>query len=159
MRKQLGGLAGALPKDVQLDGELVAWGADGQPDLEVLGRPMLHGDLSIPVTYMVFDVLACEGLPTTALPYVERRALLEELELEKPGVQLVPTYDDGLALFRAVCERGLEGVVAKRQRDAYRPWERLWVTKNRATEEFAAEPAGRSPRRRGAGGGRTPSAR
>lgn len=42
---------------------------------------MLHGDTSVPVTYMVFDVLACEGLATTMLPYSERRALLDELDL------------------------------------------------------------------------------
>ena len=28
----------------------------------------------------VFDVLGVVGLPTTMLPYVERRALLEELD-------------------------------------------------------------------------------
>jgi hypothetical protein len=39
-----------------------------------------------------------------------------------------------------VCERGLEGVVAKRLRDPYRPGERVWVkTKNRATARFAEE--------------------
>ena len=36
--------------------------------------------------------------------------------------------------------RGLEGVVAKRERDPYRPGERLWVkTKSRATARFAEE--------------------
>ena len=45
---------------------------------------------------------------------------------------------DGAALFAAVCDRGLEGVVAKRERDTYRPGERGWVkTKNRATARFA----------------------
>ncbi len=44
------------------------------------------------------------------------------------------------ALFQAVCDRGLEGVVAKRTRDLYRPGERGWVKqKNRATARFAEE--------------------
>jgi ATP-dependent DNA ligase len=53
-------------------------------------------------------------------------------------VRLVATFEDGEALFAAVCERGLEGVVAKRERDRYPPRERVWVkTKNRATARFA----------------------
>jgi ATP-dependent DNA ligase len=40
-------------------------------------------------------------------------------------------------------ERGLEGVAAKRERDRYRPGERLWVkTKNRAAPRFAEELVG-----------------
>jgi ATP-dependent DNA ligase len=72
--------------------------------------------------------------------------------LEGPRVRLVATFEDGEALFAAVCERGLEGVVAKRQRDPYRPGERHWVkTKNRATARFAEE-------RDGVGRQRVPSA-
>jgi bifunctional non-homologous end joining protein LigD len=43
MTKQLNELAD-LPTDVQLDGELIAWGDDGNPDFHRLGRGMLHGD-------------------------------------------------------------------------------------------------------------------
>jgi ATP-dependent DNA ligase len=77
------------------------------------------------------------------LAYSKRRELLEELDLERrPVVQVVATFDDGEALFRVVCEQGLEGVVAKRVRDPYRPGERDWVkTKNRATARFAQESA------------------
>ena len=79
----------------------------------------------------------------TASPHVERRALLEALDLEGPQVRLVATFEDGEALFAAVCERGLEGVFAKRDRDPYRPGERQWVkTKNRATARFAEVRAG-----------------
>ena len=92
------------------------------------------------MTLFVFDVLAVEGLATTMQPHAERRELLEELELESQHVRLVATFQDGEALFAAVCERGLEGVVAKRGRDPYRPGDRLWVkTKNRATARFAEE--------------------
>jgi ATP-dependent DNA ligase len=37
------------------------------------------------------------------------------------------TFEDGEALFAAVCEHGLEGVVAKRLHDWYRPGQRGWV--------------------------------
>jgi len=69
---------------------------------------------------LVFDVLAVEGLPVTAQPYSERRALLEALDVEGPRVRPVATFEDGEALFAAVCERGRERVVAKRQRERYR---------------------------------------
>jgi ATP-dependent DNA ligase len=63
-------------------------------------------------------------------------------------VRLVATFEDGEALFAAVCERGLEGVVAKRLRDPYRPGGCHWVkTKNRATARFAEE-SDRGGRRR-----------
>src|SRR4051794_39513736 len=133
-------LATALPADVQVDGELVALNTDGRPDFHRLGARMLHGRPGIAVTLFVFDVLAVEGLPVTATPYSERRALLEALDVEGPRVRLVATFEDGAALFAAVCERGLDGVVAKRDRDPYRPGERKWVkTKNRATVRFAEE--------------------
>ena len=40
--------------------------------------------------------------------------------MENESVRLVATSEDGEAR-RGVCERGLEGVVAKRLRDTYRP--------------------------------------
>jgi len=133
-------LATALPADVQFDGELVALDGEGRPDFHRLSARMLHGRPGNAVTLFVFDVLAVEGLPVTSQPYRERRALLEQLDLEGPLVRLVATFEDGEALFAAVCERGLEGVVAKRERDPYRPGERQWVkTKNRATARFAQE--------------------
>jgi bifunctional non-homologous end joining protein LigD len=116
----------ALPEDVQVDGELVALDPDGRPDFHRLAARMLHRHPGITIDLFVFDVLAVEGLATTMLPYRERRALLEPLELEGPRVRLVATFEDGEALYAAVCERGLEGVVAKRERDPYVPGERGW---------------------------------
>ncbi len=140
----------SLPESVQLDGELVALGEDGRPDFHRLSSRVLHGRPGIALTLFVFDVLAVEGLSTTMQPYSERRALLEELELESRHVRLVATFEDGEALFAAVCQRGLEGVVAKRLRDPYRSGERGWVkTKNRATARFAEE-RNRSVRHRSA---------
>jgi bifunctional non-homologous end joining protein LigD len=143
MTELLPELADALPEGVQLDGELVALDETGRPDFHRLSSRMLHKRRGIEVTLFVFDVLAVEGLPTTMQPYSERRAILEQRELENRQVRLVATFEDGEALFAAVCERGLEGVIAKRDRDPYRPGDRVWVkTKNRATSRFAEEREG-----------------
>ena len=65
-----------------------------------------------------------------------------------PGVEVIASFDDGPALWDAVVARGLDGVVAKREREPYRPGARLWVkTKNRATDRFREELAGAQWRR------------
>jgi ATP-dependent DNA ligase len=63
-----------------------------------------------------------------------------ELELESPQVRLVATFEGRRGAVRRGSERGLEGVVAKRERDPYQPGERQLVkTKNRAPARFAEE--------------------
>jgi len=41
--------------------------------------------------------------------------------------RLSDVFDDGQVLFDAVCEHGLEGIVAKRRNGLYRPGHRGWV--------------------------------
>ena len=36
-------------------------------------------------------------------------------------------FEDGDALYAAVCERGLEGVIAKWRRASYQPGVRAWI--------------------------------
>ena len=72
----------ALPKGLVLDGELVAFNDDGDPHFPLLCRRMLHGDRSVPVRLMIFDVLAIEGEPLLTRTHSERRKRLEELALE-----------------------------------------------------------------------------
>jgi hypothetical protein len=57
------------------DGELVAF-TDGQPDfLALTDRMLLTRDLSIPVAFVVFDVLSLEGGNVMQRPYLKRRDL------------------------------------------------------------------------------------
>ena len=53
----------------------------------------------------------------------------EQLERLGGGVgwRVADAYQDGEALWRRVCERGLEGVVAKRLSGSYQPGRRGWV--------------------------------
>jgi bifunctional non-homologous end joining protein LigD len=71
-------------------------------------------------------VLAVAGVSTAAQPHHERRMILDQLELGA-HVQPVATFEDGQALYAAVCELPLEGVVAKRLDEPYWPDERRWV--------------------------------
>ena len=58
-------------------------------------------------------------------------------------MQLVATFDNVRRCSTRSVALDLEGVVAKRECDPYRPGERLWVkAKNRNTARFAAERAG-----------------
>ena len=94
-------------------------------------------------------------------PYSKRRQILERIEFRRRA-HVPEVFDDEAALFEAVCEQELEGVVAKRRRERYRPGERAWVkSKNRdywrwemeregalkvkRPREFVQGPAGGSP--------------
>ena len=79
----------------------------------------------------VFDVLHLDGLSTRPLPYAERRALLEELELDGPAWRtpasvVVARAEDFVS---HVGELELEGVIAKRLSSTYLPGRRCkaWV--------------------------------
>ena len=75
-----------LPKGLILDGELIALGDDGLPSFPRLSERVLHGHSGIAVSYVIFDVLACDGHSVMEKSYAERRALLGELELHGPRV-------------------------------------------------------------------------
>jgi bifunctional non-homologous end joining protein LigD len=130
----------ALPVAATFDGELVAFGDDGQPDFPPICERMLMRKRGIPVTYMVFDLLSIDGEDLTRAPYSERRTHLEALDLNGVHWQAPETFEDGHALFEAVRERELEGVVAKRLGGHYQPGERAWVkTKNRGYWRYDLE--------------------
>ena len=96
-------------------------------------------------------LLALDAAPTLRLPYLERHALLEEIVLDAPPslVGVIASFEHGAALWDVIVGHGMEGVVAKRARQLYRPGSRLWVkTKNRATARFQEEFAGALRRRR-----------
>ena len=130
----------ALPIPATLDGELVAFGPEGAPDFPLLCERMLMRRPGVAVTLMIFDLLSFEGEDLTRAPYSERHTQLEALDLNGVHWQTPETFDDGEALFEAVCAHELEGVVAKRRSSAYRPGERGWVkTKNREYWRYEME--------------------
>jgi bifunctional non-homologous end joining protein LigD len=122
-----------LPSGLVLDGELVAW-KGSEPYFPNVCRRVLNGDMSIPLTFIVFDLLGLDGIDLTERPYSERRELLESLDLNSSRWRTGDTFSDGDALFATVRKMGLEGVVAKKQSSLYRANHRGWVkVKNPAT--------------------------
>jgi bifunctional non-homologous end joining protein LigD len=135
----LGGLAAAVgPVDVVLDGEVVAFDADGRPSFAALQQRGRH---PADVRYLVFDVLEIDGRSTCPLPWTERRRLLEQLGLDDGDAwQLSPAHvGGGAALLDATDALGLEGIIAKRLDSPYEPGRRsgAWrKIKHRGRQEF-----------------------
>src|SRR5215208_2268568 len=101
---------------------------------------LLNRRTHIRLTYVIFDVLSLEGQSLLNETYKKRRHELEQLSLNGPYWQTPEAFDDGTALFDAICEREREGVVAKRRTGRYRPGERGWVKiKNREYWRYEME--------------------
>lgn len=123
---ELAAVAQALPaRRLILDGELVAL-VDGKPSMEALQqRQRSRQSGGVPLLLAVFDLLYLDGELLTALPYHQRRGLLEALDLPGEAAQLVPAVvGDGDAMRAAVTAQDLEGVLAKRLEGRYQPGKR-----------------------------------
>ncbi|ETK37723.1 non-homologous end-joining DNA ligase [Microbispora sp. ATCC PTA-5024] len=145
---ELYAMAGATGgRDVVLDGEIVAFDEAGRPSFGAL-QPRMHQRqpariaqlvASVPVTFLAFDVLHVGAAPAIAMPYVERRGLLEGILTPGPRWQ-VPVWfaHAGRTALESSRRLGLEGIVAKRLDSPYRPGRRSpdWTkVKNVATQE------------------------
>jgi len=111
-----------------LDGEIVAPDEVGRSSFERLARRFTQSDpeaiarlqTEIPVQLYAFDLLEVVGRDLRALPLLERKALLSRLAPERGFVRFADHVEgDGLALFEAAREHGLEGIVAKLASGAY----------------------------------------
>jgi bifunctional non-homologous end joining protein LigD len=135
-------------RDAVLDGELVAFDAEGRPSFERLQQRIHQTDANVvrrrmkshPVTYVVFDLLYLEGRNLIEEPYTRRRELLEGLGLDGESWQ-TPGYSVGHAaeLLAASAERRLEGIVLKRLDSRYAPGKRngAWLkAKTVGRQEF-----------------------
>lgn len=132
---------------VMLDGEIVAADNEGRASFQRLQSRMHLRDpaaiakiaRTVPVAFMIFDVIWLDGHLVVDAPYAQRRALLDALELRGPAWQVPPTSDDGAEAFRISRELGFEGVVAKRVDAPYEPGRRSssWrKVKHQLRQEF-----------------------
>jgi ATP-dependent DNA ligase len=131
------GLRAALPAGVVLDGEIVI-ATDHGLDFDAL-QMRLHPAASrvrmlaqqTPSSFVAFDLLATDGLDLRETPFSERRERLLALMKEvAPPIYLTPsTADAALAKdwFEHFEGAGLDGVVAKRVEEPYKPGARGWL--------------------------------
>jgi bifunctional non-homologous end joining protein LigD len=116
------GVLDLLPKGCVFDGELVVLDDAGRPQFDKLlfgrGRP----------TYVAVDLLMADGIDLRPLPLKERKARLARIG--KGADRWIALTNglvgDGRALYRAVVDADLEGIVAKRLADAYHPKLARW---------------------------------
>lgn len=131
-----------------LDGEIVAFAQDGKPSFELLQNRMgltsqetiERRRLQVPVTYIIFDLLAIDEKNLMDESYMRRREMLRNLHLQGPNWQ-TPSYTqgNGQAIVTASRRMGLEGIIAKRLTSMYIPGERTgdWLkTKNQLRQEL-----------------------
>jgi DNA ligase-1 len=117
--------AGLGPREAILEGEVVAADpATGElrPFQEVMYRRRKHGIAEavteVPVSLFCFDILYADGEDLTRLPYLERRARLEQAITLSPQLRLTTaeraTSVDGLeATFEQAVADGCEGLLCK----------------------------------------------
>jgi ATP-dependent DNA ligase len=131
-----------LTRGVVLDGELVIC-VDGRLDFASLqgrlrGAQRSRGHRS--ACFVVFDILALGGNDLRGLAYTQRRGIVADLLAQaSPPLALMPMTTD-LAGARSWltnhAEAGIEGVVVKNVKHAYRPDRRSWQKiKTRVTTE------------------------
>ena len=137
----------ALDFDVVVDGELTLW-HHGRLDFAALQQRIHPAESrakalarSMPASYVVFDVLEVAGTDLRRRPYVERRACLEDLlSRQLPhGLVLMPVSSDPAVAEQWLINHsaaGIEGVVAKRSCQSYRPGKTKWhKVRTRVTAE------------------------
>ena len=126
-------LAAIAPGETIVDGELIVADGEGRPDSVALDKrqqaanpeAVARAVAAQPVTYVVYDLLYLAGRSMLNLPLVRRRPRLSETIRSSARIYVVEAVaEDGLALFEAAQERGLEGIVAKRFDSPYRAGQR-----------------------------------
>lgn len=111
-----------------IDGEIIVADAEGHSDFDrLMNRMRVESWQRVewerrqaPVTFVAFDLLFLEGRDLRQQPLFERKSLLRQLLT--PGGHVAYSdhvEEDGEAFYQAVCDRGIEGVVAKRKDAPY----------------------------------------
>jgi bifunctional non-homologous end joining protein LigD len=125
-------IGGALGAPAVLDGEVIAQGPDSLPDFGRLQRRMhlstpravQEAAVEVPVSLVCFDLLWFDGHDLCGLPWLDRRAVLDQVLEPAASWRLSPVHDDGDVLLDAVRAQGLEGLVSKRVDSTYVPGKR-----------------------------------
>jgi bifunctional non-homologous end joining protein LigD len=112
-----------------LDGEVVALDEQGRPSFGLMqqrtgvgegGRRIGRTRDDIPVVYYAFDLVYLDGYNIMRADLEQRKELLASILAGNDCVRFSDHYiGNGMALFEAAAERGLEGIMAKRRNSSY----------------------------------------
>ncbi|WP_313501845.1 DNA ligase D [Kaistella carnis] len=101
-----------------LDGEIVAFNAEGKPDFQILQK--IDENPNLAMTFQVFDLLWLNGHSTESLTLIERKELLKEALVENEVVKYcehIPEH--GKDFFDQIKKMELEGMMAKKADSNY----------------------------------------
>jgi bifunctional non-homologous end joining protein LigD len=105
-------------EDFVVDGEVVAFGTRGITSFSRLQRRSRE---RVAIFLYLFDALRLDGEDVRELPLRERKARLRGALDFKGPVRLNPHRNEqGEKLFSEACQKGLEGIIAKRADSPYR---------------------------------------
>ena len=103
-----------------IDGEIVAYGADGNPSFSALQTVLKRGHgsqkESDKLSYHAFDLLELDGKDLAGLTNIERKERLEALlATAEPPIHVADhVIGAGEKLYRAMCDAGQEGIISKK---------------------------------------------
>jgi bifunctional non-homologous end joining protein LigD len=124
--KSFAGLCSAMAelpvKNAILDGELVCLDQDGRSQFLQLMRRKGQD-----VCFYAFDLLWHDGEDLRSLPLLERKRKLQRLVKGHAGLLYAEQIEtNGTSLFRAICDKDLEGIVCKHRLAPYTTTPPLW---------------------------------
>ncbi len=119
-------LADQAPSGCILDGEVVAFDSDNVSDFQRL-QPRMHAssrqeslESDVAVYYYVFDCMYVDGHDITGVPLRGRKQVLREtLDWDDPLRWTQHRDEEGEAFLEEACEKGWEGLIAKRADSIY----------------------------------------
>jgi len=129
-------------KNAILDGEVVAVDEQGRPSFSLMQQRTgirQHGRQAaprrdLPIFYYVFDVIYLDGYDLRRVKLEDRKRALRDVLKDGEIVRYSDHYPgQGMALFKAAKEKGLEGIVAKKSNSCYeerrsREWLKIKIT-------------------------------
>jgi len=110
----------AAGRSMILDGEVVITDEAGKTDFQALQNYMKNPK-GQSLTYIVFDLLALDGVDLRRNPLIERKEQLEQLLENAPSHLYYSRHieGNGKESFAVACQTGMEGIIGKRADSKY----------------------------------------
>jgi bifunctional non-homologous end joining protein LigD len=99
-----------------LDGEIIGL-ERGKPSFHALQQ---YGERSVPLQYVLFDILYIDGKDVRSIALVERKKMLRTIVPKTPELLISEHIEErGLAFFKLMQKKKIEGMVAKDGSSSY----------------------------------------